>query len=79
MVVNEILSDHNVDKQMTDSRGDVSGQARKQTILAQLRAQVAYLMTDISDVDHAKIKDLYERLENLSCGSFVSNDVQIPY
>ncbi|KAL1969084.1 hypothetical protein VTN77DRAFT_918 [Rasamsonia byssochlamydoides] len=47
--VNEILSDHNVDKQMTDSRGDV-----------------AYLMADISDVDTATIKDLYERLESLS-------------
>ncbi|KAL5332368.1 hypothetical protein BJX70DRAFT_404669 [Aspergillus crustosus] len=48
--VNEILGDHNVDKQMTDSRGDV-----------------AYLMADISNVDNATIKDLYERLESLSC------------
>ncbi|RDW61926.1 D-3-phosphoglycerate dehydrogenase [Aspergillus mulundensis] len=48
--VNEILGDHNVDKQMTDSRGDV-----------------AYLMADISNVDHTTIKDLYERLESLSC------------
>ncbi|OJJ48762.1 hypothetical protein ASPZODRAFT_129063 [Penicilliopsis zonata CBS 506.65] len=48
-MVNEILGDHNVDKQMTDSRGDV-----------------AYLMADISDVDTATIKDLYERLEGLS-------------
>ncbi|KAF9882971.1 hypothetical protein FE257_004375 [Aspergillus nanangensis] len=47
--VNEILGDHNVDKQMTDSRGDV-----------------AYLMADISSVDNATIKDLYERLESLS-------------
>ncbi|KAL4760312.1 D-3-phosphoglycerate dehydrogenase [Aspergillus foveolatus] len=47
--VNEILGDHNVDKQMTDSRGDV-----------------AYLMADISNVDNATIKDLYERLESLS-------------
>jgi D-3-phosphoglycerate dehydrogenase len=46
--VNEIIGDHNVDKQMTDSRGDV-----------------AYLMADISDVDSANIKDLYERLESL--------------
>lgn len=29
--------------------------------------QVAYLMADISNVDAAKIKDLYERLESLSC------------
>ncbi|PTU17702.1 hypothetical protein P175DRAFT_0504441 [Aspergillus ochraceoroseus IBT 24754] len=48
--VNEILGDHNVDKQMTDSRGDV-----------------AYLMADISNVDNLTIKDLYERLESLSC------------
>ncbi|KAL4787758.1 hypothetical protein BJX76DRAFT_317526 [Aspergillus varians] len=47
--VNEILGDHNVDKQMTDSRGDV-----------------AYLMADISNVNNATIKDLYERLESLS-------------
>lgn len=46
--VNEILGDHNVDKQMTDSRGDV-----------------AYLMADISSVNQAEIKDLYERLESL--------------
>ncbi|GAD95812.1 D-3-phosphoglycerate dehydrogenase [Paecilomyces variotii No. 5] len=47
--VNEILGDHNVDKQMTDSRGDV-----------------AYLMADVSNVNTATIKDLYERLESLS-------------
>lgn len=47
--VNAILGDHNVDKQMTDSRGEV-----------------AYLMADISDVNVAVIKDLYQRLENLS-------------
>ncbi|KAI9790385.1 MAG: D-3-phosphoglycerate dehydrogenase 2 [Peltula sp. TS41687] len=47
--VNEILSDHNVDKQMTDSRGDV-----------------AYLMADISDMNLTNIKDVYEKLENLS-------------
>jgi D-3-phosphoglycerate dehydrogenase len=48
-IVNEILGDHNVDKQMTDSRGDV-----------------AYLMADISNVNNATIKELYERLESLS-------------
>ncbi|KAJ5179634.1 hypothetical protein N7492_002844 [Penicillium capsulatum] len=47
--VNEIIGDHNVDKQMTDSRGDV-----------------AYLMADISNVNAAVIKDLYERLESLN-------------
>lgn len=29
--------------------------------------QVAYLMADISDVDTAMLKDLYESLESLSC------------
>ncbi|PNS15509.1 D-3-phosphoglycerate dehydrogenase 2 [Sphaceloma murrayae] len=46
--VNDVLGDHNVDKQMTDSRGDV-----------------AYLMADISDVNSAEIKDLYQSLEDL--------------
>lgn len=44
--VNNILSNHNIEKQFTDSRGDV-----------------AYLMADISDVDHADIKSIYEQLE----------------
>ncbi|GAQ09032.1 D-3-phosphoglycerate dehydrogenase 1 [Aspergillus lentulus] len=58
--VNEILGDHNVDKQMTDSRGDV-----------------AYLMADISNVDNATIKELYERLESLSCVFVRSGPPQI--
>lgn len=45
--VNEIFADHNIDKQYSDSAGDI-----------------AYLMADISDVDHADIKNLYEKLEN---------------
>ena len=44
--VNNILSNHNIEKQFSDSRGDV-----------------AYLMADISDVDLADIKSLYEQLE----------------
>ncbi|KAA8896416.1 hypothetical protein DIURU_005788 [Diutina rugosa] len=44
--VNNILSNHNIEKQFSDSQGDV-----------------AYLMADISDVDHADIKSLYEQLE----------------
>ena len=63
--VNEILGDHNVDKQMTDSRGDVC------IISPGIRAindfQVAYLMADISDVSGSVIKDLYQSLESLSC------------
>jgi len=47
--VNEVLGDYNVDKQMTDSRGDV-----------------AYLMADISNVQHSDIRGLYDSLEGLS-------------
>lgn len=46
--VNEVLSDHNIDKQMTDSRGEV-----------------AYLMADISEVNVAEIKSIYQSLEDL--------------
>lgn len=67
--VNEIIGDHNVDKQMTDSRGDVSSLAQPaiNEKRAANRTQVAYLMADISNVDTATIKDLYERLESLPC------------
>lgn len=69
--MNEILGDHNVDKQMTDSRGDVCSLKRKKSLLLKRtpdnQIQVAYLMADISDVGAATIKDLYERLESLSC------------
>ncbi|QPG73266.1 Phosphoglycerate dehydrogenase ser3 [Brettanomyces nanus] len=44
--VNQILSDHNIEKQFSDSRGNV-----------------AYLMTDISDVNLDDIKNIYEKLE----------------
>lgn len=63
--VNEILGDHNVDKQMTDSRGDVC--VIPQRIRAINDFQVAYLMADISDVSGSVIKDLYQSLECLSC------------
>ena len=46
--VNAVLGDHNVDKQMSDSRGDV-----------------AYLMADISNVNSAQIKDIFQALEDL--------------
>ena len=64
--VNAILGDHNVDKQMTDSRGEVfefMSHHRKSLMLN----QVAYLMADISDVNVTVIKDLYQSLESLSC------------
>jgi hypothetical protein len=72
-IVNEILGDHNVDKQMTDSRGDVStriSENRKITERSHLLIkydQVAYLMADISDVNSTQIKELYQSLESLSC------------
>ena len=69
--VNAILGDHNVDKQMTDSLGEVgSTRIRFMCFLCLLNwiffVQVAYLMADISHVDHDQIKDLYESLEGLS-------------
>jgi D-3-phosphoglycerate dehydrogenase len=68
-IVNEILGDHNVDKQMTDSRGDVCHDTpiRSFKYCDAKFVQVAYLMADISNVDNATIKELYERLESLSC------------
>ncbi len=44
--VNEIFANHNIEKQYSDSNGEI-----------------AYLMADISDVDQADIKSLYEKLE----------------
>lgn len=67
LLVNEILGDHNVDKQMTDSRGDVGfifGPVHPQLLTP---CQVAYLMADISDVSTSVIKELYQSLESLSC------------
>ncbi|KAK7531317.1 D-3-phosphoglycerate dehydrogenase 2 [Phyllosticta citribraziliensis] len=46
--VNDILGDHNVEKQTVDAKGDV-----------------AYLMTDISDVQESELKTLYQDLEDL--------------
>jgi len=68
--VNEIFGDHNVDKQMTDSRGDVgfiSPFLHPQILTS---SQVAYLMADISDVSTSVIKELYQSLESLSCKIF---------
>jgi D-3-phosphoglycerate dehydrogenase len=70
--VNEILGDHNVDKQMTDSRGDVCCDLPASTFetdRADQIFQVAYLMADVSDVDTNNIKDLHEKLESLGCES----------
>ncbi|KAK8199444.1 D-3-phosphoglycerate dehydrogenase 2 [Phyllosticta capitalensis] len=46
--VNDILGDHNVEKQTVDAKGEV-----------------AYLMTDISDVQESELKALYQDLEDL--------------
>ncbi|KAL0262266.1 D-3-phosphoglycerate dehydrogenase 2 [Diplodia seriata] len=46
--VNDILGDHNIDKQTVDAKGEV-----------------AYLLADISDVNEAEIKALYQELEDL--------------
>ena len=65
-LVNAILSNHNVDKQMTDSRGEVGTYRLEAECMADV-LKVAYLMADISDVNVAVIRDLYQRLESLSC------------
>ena len=66
MTVNEILGDHNVDKQITDNKGDVRD---CYVILKTLtdRVQVAYLMADISSVHTGQIKEISDSLEALSC------------
>lgn len=71
-IVNEVLGDHNVDKQMTDSRGDVCIKPDTKDVSVANVCQVAYLMADISDVSASVIKDLYQSLESLSCKSIGS-------
>ncbi|KAH3681356.1 hypothetical protein WICPIJ_007709 [Wickerhamomyces pijperi] len=46
-IVNNILGNYNIDKQFTDSQGEI-----------------AYLIADISGVDHADIKSLYDQLND---------------
>lgn len=66
-LVNEILGDHNVDKQISDSRGDVSVLAHLRTQFTNSEPQIAYLMADISDVQLDQIKEIIGSLETLSC------------
>jgi len=66
--VNEILGDHNVDKQITDNKGNVSPICLRNTTTADLLwSQVAYLMADISDVRISEIREISDNLEALSC------------
>jgi len=65
--VNEVLGDHNVDKQMTDSRGEVCKDHTSPHITILTFLQVAYLMADISNVNNSEIKDLYHKLDGLGC------------
>lgn len=44
-VINSILGDHNVEKQFSDSKGDI-----------------AYLLADVTHVDEAEIKEIYEAI-----------------
>lgn len=39
--------------------------------------QVAYLLADISDVSTANIKDLYQKLENLSCKASIYDSERV--
>lgn len=61
------MGDHNVDKQMTDSRDEVCSPAGVKVLYILIFVQVAYLMADLSDVNITVIKDLYQRLEELDC------------
>ena len=65
--VNDILSGHNINKQMTDSREDVCHPFHQMPKSSTDKQQVAYLMADLSDVDIGAIRELYQRLESLSC------------
>ncbi len=67
--MNEIFGDHNVDKQTTDSRGEVSlrPQSTYLILFTDWGTQMAYLMADISNVNTNEIKDLWQNLEGLSC------------
>ncbi|GAA5976335.1 hypothetical protein JCM10908_005464 [Rhodotorula pacifica] len=46
-VVNNVLGEHNVEKQFSDSKGDI-----------------AYLLADITGVDEAEIKEIYEAISS---------------
>ena len=70
--VNEILGDHNVDKQITDNKGDVRRYFLTSSLLTN-REQVAYLMADISNVLPNQIKEISDSLESLSCEFFSTN------
>ena len=75
--MNEILSNHNVDKQMSDSRKDVSVYEHFVRLrnANSTKIEVAYLMADISDVNTSQIKELYQSLENLSCESTIQDRI----
>lgn len=67
--MNEILGDHNVDKQITDNKGDVSILLGAASLIMTDNSQVAYLMADISNVQTSEIKEISDNLEALSCKS----------
>lgn len=67
--MNEILGDHNVDKQITDNKGDVSILLQTVLLIMTDNSQVAYLMADISNVQTSEIKEISDSLEALSCKS----------
>lgn len=73
-LVNEILGDHNVDKQITDNKGDVCVLMLSKSLTINV-SQVAYLMADISNVQPSEIKEISDSLEALSCKIFCSNRI----
>lgn len=72
--VNEILGNHNVDKQISDNKGDVRFANPLYFSFLFLpfpnhTRQTAYLMADISDVKAGDLKEITDNLEALSCES----------
>lgn len=67
VTVNEILGEHNVEKQISDSRGDVSIYLRGLGAQTLMLFQCAYLMADISSVQTSDLRDILDSLEALSC------------
>lgn len=70
MTVNGILGNFNVDKQISDSKDDVSFPSTSDPAWeteSNLHGQTAYLMADISDVRTEDLKEILEQLDALNC------------
>lgn len=71
-VVNNVLGEHNVEKQFSDSKvrfpllgaGSVSGLTTD--LPCRTQGDIAYLLADIGGVDEAEIKEIYEAISSVS-------------